>query len=186
METVLTIIILVIIALLLVLGIIYYKKYKQVEKDPFDEELALKITDCYLGKEELKFYNFMLSNIDSNWKILPKIGVDNILQPTINKNQYNLLMSNYLDFVVFDASYKPLFVIDLVKNSYNKDGMLSKYDKHVSMALEAVKMPVVVIKAADFYIYDEVKASIDEILNPQIVDTNNEVKLNKGEDVNNG
>ena len=36
-------------------------------------------------------------------------------------------MSNYLDFVVFDASYKPLFVIDLVKNNYSRDGMLSKF-----------------------------------------------------------
>ena len=187
METILIVVMLAIILLIAIFTIVYIKKYKQVEKDPFDEELALKITDRYMGKEELKFYNFMLANIDNNWKILPRVGVDNILQPTLNKNQYNLLMTNYLDFVVFDASYKPLFVIDLVKNTHNKEGVLSKYNKYVSIALEAVKIPVVVIKASDFYIYDEVKASIDEVINVKIVDTNKTVMLNsKGEDVNNG
>ena len=178
METVLTVIIILIIALLLGCLSFYYIKYKRPEKDPFDAELALKITDNFLGKEELKFYNFMVNNMGSEWKILPRVGVDTVLQPTINKNQYNTLMNNYFDFVVFDSTFKPLFVIDLVKGNFSKGSMLNKYDRHVTMALNAVKMPVVIIKTADFYIYDEVKAIIDEVLKAEIKETNNEVKIN--------
>ena len=178
METILIILIILIIVALLSVTIFYYKKYKFVEKDPFADELALKITDCYLGKEEQKFYNFMLANIDKGWHILPKVGVDNVLQPTINKNQYNLLMSNYFDFVVFDAEFKPLFVIDLVNNKYNKDGLMSRYDKNVCRALEEVKLPVVVIQSADFYIYDEVRKEIDRIIGEDVDKEENEVKLN--------
>ncbi len=180
METVLIVVIIMIIALLLGCMSFYYIKYKRPEKDPFEEELALKITDNFLGKEELKFYNFMVNNMGSEWRILPRVGVDTVLQPTINKNQYNMLMSNYFDFVVFDSTFKPLFVIDLIKGSISKGTMLNKYDKHVTMALDAVKLPVVIIKTADFYIYDEVKAIIDEVLNGEIKETNNEVKINNG------
>ena len=108
------------------------------------------------------FYNFVREHLDPEYYILPKVGVDNILEPQNNNlKQYNSIKQKYIDFIVFDvATQKPLFAIDLVEHPMSVRGSNPYFDKDISLALQLVKIPICTKIVDKYYIWDVLKQEL--------------------------
>lgn len=167
-----TIAIIVISSILLIIGVYFFVKKMSFKEgkdvnNPFSTgSKDLKIKDSYLNKEEFYFYNFVREHLDKKYYILPKVGVDNILEPQNNNlKQYNAIKQKYIDFVVFEvSSQKPLFAIDLVEHVLSVKGDNPYFDKDIKLALETVGLPICTKYVEKYYIWDVLKEELGKFL----------------------
>lgn len=163
-----TIAIIVLSAILLIILLVCAIN-KSIGKEYFGDVFGsgaknLKFKDKYMNDSEFYFYTFVKDHLDKQYFILPKVGVDNLVEPINNNlNQYNSVKSKYLDFVIFDSSnQKPLFVIDLVEHGV---GSANPYfDKDASKALEMVNIKVFTKTVERYYVWDVLKQELEAFL----------------------
>lgn len=163
----------VVIAVAVVIAIVgaifIFKKNKKDKNSSMeiDGPINVAVVDKFMYRKEVEFYYFLCSILPKDKIAFPKVGVDNILFPTVNKIAYNSLMSKYVDFVVFDEkSMKPLLVIDVYDDSYN-DEILDEQEPFVKKVLKEVELPIISVKIRGNYDTEEVKNKILGIINPE-------------------
>ncbi len=184
-----TIAIIIIASMLLIIGVYYFVKKMSVKegkkaKDPFSSgEKDLKIKADYLNKDEFYFYNFVREHLDKKYYILPKVGVDNILEPQNgNLRQYNAIKQKYIDFIVFDVStQKALFAIDLVEHALSVKGGNPYFDKDVKSALDTVGLPICVKYVEKYYIWDVLSDEFKKYLGEEDKDKKDDEKKEEKE-----
>lgn len=152
------VIIIAVVAFIL-LGLYFFRKYmnREVKQDFFNDGVHLSLKHKFLLPEELEFQQFMQAHLPKSMVIFPKVCLESITTPFGNRNQYNAIISKYLDFVIFQVSdMRPIIAVDLVHNASTNTN-IEKYDKNVLAALKGIHLPVMKIMVQDFYIYDEIK-----------------------------
>ena len=161
--------IIVISCVLVVIGVYFFVKKMSVKEgknafDAGDKNLALKAQ--YMNKDEFYFYSFVREHLDKKYYILPKVGVDNILEPQNgNLKQYNAIKQKYIDFIVFEtSSQKPLFAIDLVEHALSANKMNPYFDKDVKAALDMVGLPICTKIVEQYYIWDVLGDELNKFL----------------------
>lgn len=136
--------------------------------DPFlSENKNLKIKNRYLNPDEFSFYSFMNKNLGVDMYILPKVGVDNILEPqNYDMRQYNAIKTKYLDFVIFDSNtQKPILAIDLIERSVSSKN--PHFDRDISMALEIVQLNVWTKYVEPSYNWANIQKEMEKYINKE-------------------
>lgn len=159
----------IVLSVVLILIILIWAINKSIGKEYSPDAYGngaknLKFKDKYMNDAEYYFYSFVKDHLDKEYFILPKVGVDNLVEPINNNlNQYNSIKSKYLDFVVFDAkTQQPLFVIDLVEHGVASNNPY--FDKDVSKALEMIGMKVLTKTVERYYVWDILKQEFEKYL----------------------
>ena len=161
-----TTIAIIVLSAILVVIVLVWAINKSVGKEYFGDAFGagaknLKFKNKYMEDTEFYFYNFVRDHLDKKYFILPKVGVDNLVEPINNNlNQFNAVKAKYLDFVVFDSSnQKPLFVIDLVEHGVASTNPY--FDKDVLKALNMVDIKVYTKSVERYYVWDVLKQELE-------------------------
>lgn len=164
-----TTIAIIVLSVILLAILLVWAINKSIGKEYFGDAYSseaknLKFKEKYMNDAEFYFYNFVKDHLDKQYFILPKVGVDNLVEPINNNlNQYNTVKSKYLDFVIFDSSnQKPLFVIDLVEHGVGSTNPY--FDKDVSKALDMVNIKIFTKTVERYYVWDVLKQELEKYL----------------------
>lgn len=145
--------------ILLIIGFVVFIKTRPqefVKEDVFaDGSKLLKIRGEFLDKNELYYFDFIQRHIlNTNFIIVPKVGLDILLTSFGNKKQYDAITSKYVDFVIFNrGTMLPIVAVDLYDKS--KSTMRASLDSDVSNALKEVGVTIYVQQIEDFYTFDD-------------------------------
>ena len=157
----------IILSILLVVIILVAVLKKSISKedynDPFlSESCNIKMKDKYLNDSEYYFFRFVSSHLEENFYILPKVGVDNLVEPqNYDLRQYNAIKAKYVDFVIFDSvTQKPVVAIDLVERSVSSKNPY--FDKDISASLKMINLPIWTKYVEKFYVWPELKVEIEK------------------------
>lgn len=178
--------IIIITAILIILGVYFFVKKMSLREGKNSNafsggEQCLDIKKTYMNKEEFYFYSFVREHLDEKYFILPKVGVDNILEPKNNNlKQYNAIKQKYIDFIVFEtSSQKPLFAIDLVEHPMSSGGLNPHFDKDVKSALDMVGLPICTKIVEQYYVWNVLKEELDKFLPQEVKAEDNGAKVEK-------
>ncbi|MBQ7307386.1 MAG: DUF2726 domain-containing protein [Clostridia bacterium] len=130
----------------------------------YSKSMALRIP--FLNAMENNFmYNFQ-KVLPDEYVVYPKVNMKSLINPYNNVNFYNAVSNRVLDFVVFmKKNMQPVVVIDIhdrtgVQKSIEED------DKHLSMALKNVNLPVVEFEVRQDYVPAELLSRFLDALDP--------------------
>ena len=167
----------VILIMLAVAGAIFI--FIKVRKRLNDESLQQviieeKMTDVvikptYCTEDEMRFLEALHKALPRDCIGFPKVGLDNIIDPKGNVNDYNKLLAKYADVCIFlRDGMKPILIIDL----YSKGDLaqkISKMDENILKMLKLIKIPVLQLEVQDTYIVEDLKAKLLGAMNSEVV-----------------
>jgi H+/gluconate symporter-like permease len=165
--------VILVLALIGIIILAYYlvkkfnKKYDEsLDKDPFDEKVnQLALKDKYMNKESVEYLDFLNKVLPKDYVAFPMVGVDNLVKPVGNKNQYNAVLSKYVDFCIFiKSTMTPILVVDLFDMSMVNNTILSQQDRAVSNALKSVNLPIFVAVKQDYYVPDDILPELNKVI----------------------
>ena len=111
-------------------------------------KMEVELKKEYVSAEEMKLVEFIHKALPKEFIAFPRVGVDQVVNPTKNRIAYNLVMSKYLDVCIFyRKTMEPVLVIDIVWNNEAKQ-QFAEMDPNVIGVLKTVKLKVVKIKSA--------------------------------------
>ena len=156
-----------ILAVGLTIAIVVYMALKK--RGLPDKNIALKVgkgkpevelNKCYITAEEMKILEYVHKALPKDFIAFPRVGVNQIVSPTINLVAYNSILSKYLDICVFyRKTMEPLLVIDLQWDNEIKQ-QFKVMDNNVVAVLNAVKLKVVPIKVEPAYDIAELRKKL--------------------------
>ncbi len=159
-------IVVAVVLVAVVLGVIIHKSvHREDDNDPFaTTECNLKVKDAYLNKSEAYFYAFVNKHLSSQYYIMAKVGVDNLVDPTnYDLRQYNAIKAKYIDFVIFDSKeQKPIVAIDLVERSVGSKNPY--FDKDIAAALGLIKLPIWTKFVEHVYVWELIEGEFKKYL----------------------
>ena len=165
-------IIMIVVALIICLIIIVVLKKKtnkrsqNISKSKSVENL--KLVDNYCSEIEMKFLEALHKAMPRELIAFPYVGVDNVVCPKNDKNNYNKILSKYIDVCIFyRRTMQPVLAIDLFNSNPIKQA-LKKMDSDVYEALKLVNIPIVEIKLVDEYDINILRNNIFDCLPPKI------------------
>ena len=78
-------------------------------------KLEVELKKEYVSGEEMKLVEYIHKALPKEFIAFPRVGVDQIVNPTKNRVAYNSIMSKYLDICVFyRKTMEPVLVIDIM------------------------------------------------------------------------
>ena len=167
----------VIIILLAVAGAIFiFIKVRNRLNDEARTQVIIeeKMTDVvikptYCTEDEMRFLEALHKALPRECIGFPKVGLDNIIDPKGNVNDYNKLLAKYADVCIFlRASMKPILIIDLYSQG-DLAQKISKLDENILKMLKLIKIPVLQIEVQDTYIVEDLKAKVLNAMNSDVV-----------------
>ena len=167
----------VIIILLAIAGavFIFIKVRKRLNDEALQEVIIEeKMTDVvikpsYCTEDEMRFLEALHKALPRDCIGFPKVGLDNIIDPKGNVNDYNKILAKYADICIFlRDGMKPILIIDL----YSKGDLaqkISKMDENILKMLKLIKIPVLQIEVQDTYIVEDLKLKLLNAMNSDVV-----------------
>lgn len=102
----------------------------------------IKLKGSYVTEQEMKFLDAIHKALPRDCISFPNVGVGKLVEPKGSLNDYNLVMSKFVDVCVFlRKDMTPILVIDLFEPSPVAQ-QLKRFDDSVNAILKEVKIPV--------------------------------------------
>ncbi|MDR0383818.1 MAG: DUF2726 domain-containing protein [Christensenellaceae bacterium] len=162
--------IIIFVALIYIFYLYWRNKNRNIEVSVDDKEAEkLKIPKSavvirYMERKQSAFYDVLKAALPSNYIILPNVPIEKLFE--IYKRSELLMKGQYADFVIFDASYKPLLVIDLFDMSVLNLEAVNKIKSISKSVMRSSGIVVFDFKLGDHYDIDDLRRQIANAMNP--------------------
>ena len=118
------------------------------------DELPYRQRDDFLSASELSFYRVLISSIDGEYLICPKINLADIFfvaRPHENRSYRNRIDRKHVDFLLCNSkSMKPILGIELDDSSHSRRDRQER-DEFVDQVFKAAGLPLLHVRAAVGY-----------------------------------
>ena len=152
-----------------IISYILLKKHNFGSKTSAPGKLEVELKKEYVSGEEMKLVEYIHKALPKEFIAFPKVGVDQVVNPTKNKVAYNSIMSKYLDICVFyRKTMEPVLVIDIMWNNEAKQ-QFAEMDPNVIAVLKAIKLKVVKVKIEPAYDITALKQTLLSALPDKLV-----------------
>ena len=114
----------------------------KVKLDDSAAQKSLRLNIPFLRPKERQFLEAFKKVLPNDYVVFPRVGVSDIVRPTIDTTLYNQIKERHLDFVIFlEKNMQPVVVVDLVDHSISEND-IPLQDPIVSKAMQFVGLPV--------------------------------------------
>ena len=147
------------------------KKYNntsgKVDWDKANISGQLKKHTPMLWPKEVEFYQMFRSVLPSEFMIIPKLGVDEIVKPNGNLLIFNEVKDHHVDFCIVKVSnMEPVAVLDTFYPSIT-DSTIQEIDPKVKKALQSANIAVIKYEILDIpYNREEVLSKFLNAIDP--------------------
>ena len=150
-----TILAIVIMAVGLIVALITYFAIKKHNfgggKKKAKGKLEVELNKEYVSEEEMKLLEYIHKALPRDFIAFPRVGVNQIINPTKNLVAYNSIMAKSVDICVFlRKTMEPVLIIDILWDNEAKQ-QFHDMDVNVIDVLNAVKLKIVKIKIEPAY-----------------------------------
>ncbi len=119
-------------------------KQKTYEKN-FNEGRKIFLTQKYMFRKELKVLKILYEILPKNYIPFPKVGIENLLEPTSSRFVLDEVRGKFVDFVIFEeTTMKPILALDTFDNSF-EDESLSEKEPALINVFEEIKLPFITL-----------------------------------------
>jgi hypothetical protein len=157
-----------IIILALIAAVYLYKALRKKLNKPLDTKIKasskaqVSLKSNYCTEDEMRFLDALHKALPRECISFPRVGVSKLIDPKGSMNDFNSVLDQYVDVVVFlRKEMKPILVIDLYHASPAAQ-QLKKFDENVNTVLKAVKLPIMKKQIAPTY---DINQLLVEVLN---------------------
>lgn len=113
--------------------------------------LEVELKKTFASEEEMKLIEYLHKALPKDFIAFPRVGVNQIVNPTKNLVAYNSILSKHVDACIFvRKTMEPVLVIDILWDNEAKQ-QFRDMDTQVVDVLNAVKLKVVKIKIEPAY-----------------------------------
>lgn len=140
---------------------------KSIDWKTYNAKGQIKKHIPVLWPKEVEFYQMFRSVLPSEFMIIPKMGVNEIVKPNGNLVLYNAIKNEHVDFcIVRISNMEPIAVLDTFYPSIT-DSTMQEINPAVKKALESVDIPVIKYEILDVpYDKNQVLAKFLEAIDP--------------------
>ena len=131
-----------------------------------------RVRDDFLSPAESSFYRVLLTVLNGQALVCPKVGLSDIFfvtRPHENRAASNRIVQKHVDFLVCDlTNLKPLFGIELDDASHARADRQAR-DEFVEKVFAAASLPLLRVPVQRGYTLQELSARIEPLLRGPIV-----------------
>lgn len=132
-------------------------------------KLEVELKKEFVSNEEMKLLEYVHKALPKDFIAFPRVGVDQIVDPTKNLVAYNSILSKYVDICVFlRKTMEPVLVLDILWDNEAKQ-QFHDMDINVVDVLKAVKLKVVKIKIEPAYDIQALRKTLLSALPDKVV-----------------
>ena len=126
-----------------------------------------RVRDDFLSPAEASFYRVLLTALNGQALVCPKVGLSDIFfvtRPHENRIAFNRIAQKHVDFLVCDlTSLRPLFGIELDDASHARADRQER-DRFVEQVFTAASLPLLRVPVQRGYSLQELSARIEPLL----------------------
>lgn len=139
----------------------------------------------FLSPAERSFCGVLSRVVDGQNFIFAKVRIADILSPAMFKKNnrsewqkaFNSISAKHFDFVICDLeSIKVQYIIELDDSSHEKQKVKDQFKDAIC---KSAGLPLVRIKASNFYSTDSIKDQIENVINPSAFEITESPKINQ-------
>lgn len=142
-----------------------------------------RIRDDFLSPAESSFYRVLLTALNGQGLVCPKVGLSDIFfvtRPHENRAAFNRIAQKHVDFLVCDLeTLKPLFGMELDDASHIRADRQDR-DRFVEQVFAAASLPLLRVPAQRGYTLQELSARIEPLLKGPVVPIANTMMVGRG------
>jgi len=131
-----------------------------------------RVRDDFLSPAESSFFRVLLTALNGQGLVCPKVGLSDIFfvtKPKENRAAFNRIAQKHVDFLVCDkTSFKPLFGIELDDASHARADRQAR-DELVEKVFAAASLPLLRVPVQRGYTLQELSARIEPLLKGLVV-----------------
>lgn len=146
------------------------KENKDIALKGKGSKLEVKLKSQYATEQEMKILEYIHKAIPKDFIAFPRVGVNQIVEPTKNLIAYNSILTKYVDICVFyRKTMEPVLIIDLLWDNNEVKQQFKVMDDSVVNVLKAVKLNVMPLKVEPAYDIAELRKKILSILPDKMI-----------------
>jgi hypothetical protein len=148
----------------IVVIVIFIVKFLLVE----EEKLPYVKRDSLVTKSELAFFHCLLDAVDDEWHVVGMVRIADLIRVKKGTSEFqkwqNKIHAKHIDFVLCELDSMSIeLAIELDDVSHRRKDRQVR-DEFVNAAMESCGLPLLRVPVANDYDIDELRASIDELI----------------------